>query len=129
MREKRHQRLLAGKANGEGEHIMKNRLLSLLLTVCMVVMLFTGLAVTASAADTIKGYLVSYTFQAGDTMYGVCDAKGIDANTQLNTIARINNITNYNYMLPGKVLWLPSSSVLPPGEEEPVVPEMLTVFE
>ena len=81
-----------------------------LLTVCMVVMLFTGLAVTASAADTIKGYLVSYTFQAGDTMYGVCDAKGIDANTQLNTIARINNITNYNYMLPGKVLWLPSST-------------------
>ena len=89
---------------------MKKRLLSLLLTVCMVVMLFTGLAVTASAADTIKGYLVSYTFQAGDTMYGVCDAKGIDANTQLNTIARINNITNYNYMLPGKVLWLPSST-------------------
>ena len=35
---------------------MKKRLLSLLLTVCMVVMLFTGLAVTASAADTIKGY-------------------------------------------------------------------------
>ena len=47
---------------------MKKRLLSLLLTVCMVVMLFTGLAATASAADTIKGYLVSYTLQAGDTM-------------------------------------------------------------
>lgn len=89
---------------------MKKRLLSLLLTVCMVVMLFTGLAATASAADTIKGYLVSYTLQAGDTIYGVCEAKGIDFDTNLNLIAKINNITNYNYMMPGKVLWLPSAS-------------------
>ena len=89
---------------------MKKRLLSLLLTVCMVVMLFTGLAATASAADTIKGYLVSYTLQAGDTIYAVCEAKGIDFDNNLNLIAKINNITNYNYMMPGKQLWLPSTT-------------------
>ena len=89
---------------------MKKRLLSLLLTVCLLAALFTGLATPAAAADTITGYLVKYVFQAGDTIYGVCEAKGIDFATNLNKIAKINNITNYNYMMPGKVLWIPSKT-------------------
>ena len=45
---------------------MKKRLISLLLTVCMVTVLFAGLSTTAAAADDkVSGYLVSYTLQAG----------------------------------------------------------------
>jgi len=90
---------------------MKKRLTSLLLAVCMTVVMIAGTAVTASAADDkVAGYLVSYTFQAGDTIYGVCEKKGIDFNTNLAAIGKINGITNYNYMMPGKLLWLPSTT-------------------
>ena len=91
---------------------MKKRLLSLFLAVCLVTVLFAGTVPTAAAAtaDKVAGYLVSYTFQAGDTIYSVCERRNIDFATNLDKIARLNNITNYNYMMPGKVLWLPSNS-------------------
>ena len=90
---------------------MKKRLLSLLLTVCLVAALFTGLTGTANAADDkVVGYLTSYTLKAGDTIYGVCEAKKIDFNSNLASIGKINSITNYNYMMPGKVLWLPTKT-------------------
>lgn len=95
----------------EGEPTMKKRLLSLLLTVCLVAALFTGLTGTASAADDkVVGYLTSYTLKAGDSIYSICDAKKIDFNTSLATIGKINNITNYNYMMPGRVIWLPTKT-------------------
>ena len=95
----------------EGEPTMKKRLLSLLLTVCLVAALFTGLTGTASAADDkVVGYLTSYTLKAGDSIYSICDTKKIDFNTNLATIGKINNITNYNYMMPGKVIWLPTKT-------------------
>lgn len=87
---------------------MKKRLISLLLAVCLTVILLTGTAYAAN--DKVAGYLVSYTFQAGDTIYAVCEKRGIDFNTNLAMIGKINSITNYNYMMPGKVLWLPSGT-------------------
>ena len=90
---------------------MKKRLLSLLLTVCLVVALVTGITGTANADDDkVVGYLTSYTLKAGDTIYGVCEAKKIDFNANLAMIGKINGITNYNYMMPGKVLWLPTKT-------------------
>ena len=90
---------------------MKKRILSLLLAVCLVAALFTGLTGTALAADDkVVGYLTSYTLKAGDTIYAVCEAKKIDFNANLATIGKINGITNYNYMMPGKVLWLPTKT-------------------
>lgn len=90
---------------------MKKRLLSLLLTVCLVAALVTGLTGTANADDDkVVGYLTSYTLKAGDTIYGVCEAKKIDFNANLAMIGKINGITNYNYMMPGKVLWLPTKT-------------------
>ena len=90
---------------------MKKRLLSLLLAVCMVAALVPGLTGSALAADDkVIGYLTSYTFKAGDTIYAVCQDKKIDFNSNIDTIGKINNITNYNYMMPGKVLWLPTTS-------------------
>ena len=48
---------------------MKKRLLSLLLTVCLVAALVTGLTGTANADDDkVVGYLTSYTLKAGDTI-------------------------------------------------------------
>ena len=68
---------------------MKKRLLSLLLTVCLVAALFTGLTGTANAADDkVVGYLTSYTLKAGDTIYGVCEAKKIDFNANLAMIGK-----------------------------------------
>ena len=90
---------------------MKKRFLSLLLTVALVAALFTGLSGTALAADDkVVGYLTSYTLKAGDTIYAVCESKKIDFSANIDTIGKINSITNYNYMMPGKVLWLPTST-------------------
>ncbi len=91
---------------------MKKRFLSLLLTVCLMCGVFAGLSTTVSAApaDTVTGYLVKYTVKGGDTIYAICKAKNIDFDANLNMIAKLNNITNFNYMMPGTVLWLPSNS-------------------
>ena len=66
---------------------MKKRLLSLLLTVCLVAALVTGLTGTANADDDkVVGYLTSYTLKAGDTIYGVCEAKKIDFNANRSNV-------------------------------------------
>ena len=87
---------------------MKKRIITLLITVCLLASLCVN--VSAAPADKVVGYLVSYNFKAGDTIYAVCEAKKIDFNANINGIAKLNNITNFNYMMPGKTLWLPSKS-------------------
>ena len=90
---------------------MKKRLLSAVTALCLAVTLCVGLGPAARAADdTIKGYLVPYTVQAGDTIYGICQAKGLNFDASLTSIAHINGLTNFNYMVPGKTLWLPMDS-------------------
>lgn len=71
-----------------------------------------GLTVTARAdddkvADKVVGYLQNYILQAGDTIIAVCDGLKIDFYKNADYIAKINNIANYSYMMPGKSLWLP----------------------
>ncbi|MBR6114961.1 MAG: LysM peptidoglycan-binding domain-containing protein, partial [Oscillospiraceae bacterium] len=90
---------------------MKKRLVSLVMALCLTVTLFAGLGTTAYAAeDTVKGYLVSYTVKAGDTIFGICEKLGIDFDKNLQMIAKINGLINFNYLVPGKVLWMPSST-------------------
>ena len=90
---------------------MKKRLLSAVAALCLAWSLFAGLSPAVQAADdTIKGYLVPYTVKAGDTIYGICQAKGLNFDANLARIGRINGLTNYNYMVPGKILWLPSDT-------------------
>lgn len=92
---------------------MKKRLISMALALCLTAALFAGMGPAASAADDkVSGYLVSYTLQAGDTIYTLCEKQGIDFGANYIMIGKINNITNYNYMMPGKVLWLPSKSTV-----------------
>ena len=42
---------------------------------------------------------------------GVCAALGVDFSSNDATIRKINNITNYNYMMPGKVILIPTKTV------------------
>ena len=62
---------------------MKKRLLALLLTVCTLAALVTGLSSVASAAnditgDTISGYVIAYQLAKDDTVLKVCNKLGID---------------------------------------------------
>ena len=96
---------------------MKKRLISLLLVVCMVTVLFACLGTTAAAVDDrIAGYLVSYTLKTGDTVMAVCGKLGIDFARNAAMIQKVNGIVNYNYLLPGTMLWLPSPT---PSATEP----------
>ncbi|MBQ3275441.1 MAG: LysM peptidoglycan-binding domain-containing protein, partial [Oscillospiraceae bacterium] len=57
--------------------------------------------------DTVSYYLAQHVLQGGETVSGVCAALGVDFGKEDARIRAINNITNYNTMLPGKVLLLP----------------------
>ena len=83
---------------------MKKRLISMLLTVCMVVALFSCFTVTASADNTIK-----YTLKPGDTVLAVCNQLGIDFYANQAWITKTNNIKSYNNLKAGTVLTLPAA--------------------
>lgn len=69
---------------------MKKRLISLLLTVVMLVSLFSGLAVSASADANVA----TVTLNSGDTVLGLCQKYGIDYYTYRNLIMTLNGITD-----------------------------------
>ena len=48
--------------------------------------------------------------KAGETVSGVCAALKIDFDTYSARIAQLNNIANYNYMYPGTLVLLPSTT-------------------
>ena len=94
---------------------MKKRLLALLLTVCTLAALVTGLSTVASAAnditgDTISGYVIAYQLTKDDTVLKVCNKLGIDFYKNQAQITKINNITDYSKLPVGKVVWLPATS-------------------
>ena len=94
---------------------MKKRLLALLLTVCTLAALVTGLSTVASAAndisgDTISGYVIAYQLAKDDTVLKVCNKLGIDFYKNQAQITKINNITDYSQLPVGKVVWLPATS-------------------
>ena len=92
-----------------GNTHMKKRLISTLLTVLMVVALFNGLPVTASAAAET----VSYTLKPGDVVINVCKDLGIDFYVNMNWIMRANNITSFNTLKAGRTLVLPAPGTAP----------------
>ena len=87
---------------------MKKRLISVLLTVCLVVALFSCLSVEAAAADTVK-----YTLKSGDTVYGVCQSLGIDFYANYTWITKTNNIKSYANLKVGTVITLPAPGSKP----------------
>ena len=97
---------------------MKKRLLSTLLTVCMVAALFSGFSVTASAdSNTIE-----HTLAAGETVIGVCQKYGIDFYANYRWITEKNKITNYGNLKPGRVIILPKPGATPGNPSKPSTP-------
>lgn len=87
-----------------GKSKMKKRLISILLTICMVTCLFSGMSITAHA-DGVK--TTEYTLQAGDNVYTVCKRLGIDFYANYDWITKTNNIKNYSALSVGTKLILP----------------------
>lgn len=83
---------------------MKKRFMSILLTVCMVTALFSGMTVSASA-DGVE--TVEYTLKSGDNVYKVCQRLGIDFYANYDWITSTNKITNYSSLPVGRKLILP----------------------
>ena len=87
-----------------------NRLISLLLCLCMVATLFTGFAETASAEDYI-----TYTVKPGDNLYTLVGKMGMNYGTVKYVIMALNGFTNeaqLSQLQPGQTILLPGCSSL-----------------
>ena len=85
-----------------------NRLISLLLCLCMVVTLFTGFAETASADDYI-----TYTVKSGDNLYSLVGKMGMNYGTVKYVIMALNGFTSeaqLSKLQPGQTILLPTSN-------------------
>ena len=85
-----------------------NRLISLLLCLCMVATLFTGFAETASAEDYI-----TYTVKPGDNLYTLVGKMGMNYGTVKYVIMALNGFTNeaqLSQLQPGQTIILPTSN-------------------
>ena len=69
---------------------MKKRLISLLLTVVMLVSLFSGFTISASADANVA----TVSLSSGDTVVGLCQKYGIDYYTYKNLIMTLNGVTD-----------------------------------
>ena len=84
------------------------KLKKILISVCVVAMLMGCLSVSAFAAVTgyTNEYFV-YQIESGNTMIDICKAAGIDFASNYPWIMAVNNITNFNNIKAGQVIYLP----------------------
>lgn len=90
---------------------MKKRIISVLLTVLMVMSLFTGLSVSAYADDE-NPQVVEYTLKAGDYVLKLCQAQGINYFTCKDAIIKLNGLKSENdfrFLAVGRVIKLPAT--------------------
>ena len=91
---------------------MKKRLISILLTLLMVMSLFSGMSVSAYADDDTDKLYVEYTLAQGDYVLRICQKLGINYYTCKEAIMALNNITSENgfrYLSVGEVVKIPVS--------------------
>ncbi len=93
---------------------MKKRLFSILLTICMVASLFSGMTVSAFAGGD-GDEVIKHKLAAGENVYKVCQKYGIDFYANYDWITQTNKITNYSSLPVGFEIYLPLSAdaVLP----------------
>ena len=65
---------------------------------------------TTAAGANIAYYLTAYTVQAGDTLAGICSKLGSNYYYYSPVILGINSLANANYIRPGQVLLIPTST-------------------
>jgi hypothetical protein len=72
----------------------------------------TAAAAPASipAADTLSYLVIPHVLQSGETVSGICAALGVDFMSNYDRIMQLSNIADYNYLLPGKVVLVPSTT-------------------
>ena len=92
---------------------MKKRLISILLTVLMVMSLFSGMSLSAYADTTtvLTADTIQYTMAEGDFVLRICQRLGLNYYTCKQAIMILNNINDgqWNKLPVGKVLTLPAS--------------------
>ena len=87
---------------------MKNRLFTMLLSLCLIFALLSAMGVSA-CADNTQEYIV----KGGDTVYGICKKLNIDYAANLTWIQQTNKIVNFNDIKVGTKLILPASGTTP----------------
>jgi len=90
---------------------MKKRIISMLLTVLMVMSLFSGLTVSADAATYNGANTIDYTMAQGDFVLRICQRLGLNYYTCKPAIMALNNIQDgqWNKLTVGRTLTLPAS--------------------
>ncbi len=89
----------------------RKRFISLLLCMCMVVTLFTGLGVTASADDDV----ITHTVTNGEYLFKICKAYGLDYYQCKSAIMALNGFNSeaqLNRISVGQVIKLPGSNAV-----------------
>ncbi len=69
-----------------------------------------GLGLLAPADGTVAAYMVPYVVKAGETIYGICQANGIDFNRYVNLIMQASGITYATNLRAGDIIFLPSAT-------------------
>ena len=90
---------------------MKKRIISALLTVLMVMSLFTGLSVSAYADDE-NPQVVEYTLKSGDYVLKLCGIQGINYFTCKDAIIKLNGLRSeddFRFLAVGRVIKLPAT--------------------
>lgn len=62
------------------------------------------------SADKVSYLLIAHTLKEGETVAGVCKKYKIDFDKNAARISQLNGIVNYNYMFPGTVVLLPTTT-------------------
>ena len=89
---------------------MKKRLICMLLSVLMIVSLFAGTSVSASA-ETVSYSTMTYRMASGDYVLRICQRLGLNYYVCKTAIMKLNNIQEgqWNKLPVGKLLTLPST--------------------
>ena len=90
---------------------MKKRIISALLTVLMVMSLFTGLSVSAYA-DNENPQVVEYTLKSGDYVLKLCGIQGINYFTCKDAIIKLNGLKSeddFRFLAVGRAIKLPAT--------------------
>ena len=89
---------------------MKKRLICMLLSVLMIVSLFAGTSVSASA-ETVSYSTMTYRMVSGDYVLRICQRLGLNYYVCKTAIMKLNNIQEgqWNKLPVGKLLTLPST--------------------
>ena len=85
---------------------MKKRLLSLLLSLCLVAGLFAGMNTTAYADGETQTYVVTKDDGAG--VAAICAKLGVNFNANREWIQKTNKLNNAFFITPGMTLTLPA---------------------